>query len=186
MDNVPAYTTCQCDDKKINTDIIDPINALIADSCYGKMPIIPSYCNENKLFHNLFAMNLSSVLATEQTGGKTLHNDCTVSQVELANTDSCILTSYCQDQTCSDCKCFNTSLNSWYGEVFSHSNVSIVIWYNNEVGLSKQTMIVLRIVSIALSYCTSNSLHIPQSILEEGFCQLLHNREKLPIATKSC
>ena len=134
MDNIPAYTSCQCDDHLINTDLVDPINSLIADSCKGRTPIVSSYCNENEMFDSLFAKNISSFGFTTQIGDD-IDNACIASQIDLANSESCFLSLYCQDETCSDCRCFNKSLNSWYGEMSSESNVSIVIWYNNEVSM---------------------------------------------------
>ena len=164
----PAYATCQCNKQMANTQMIDTLNNLISNSCpVGRTPLFPSYCNENPVFQSVMYGNISSVfnssnILDEFESGV---DSCTASQIDLLGNRQCIVGSYCRDETCKDCDCYNQSFSSWYGDLpETEAESSTVIWYNNEVRFTINVFLYCTITAhsiVALSFGSSYAYLVP-------------------------
>lgn len=139
MENLPAYTTCQCNNNPVDTDVVDNVNTLVADACVGtRTPIYPSYCNESRIFQSLLSANSSlfnRLADAELQIPNNLHQNCIDASLNLVRKGECILGVSCFDETCKQCDCANQTHSSWYGDLYSNSNSSIIVWFNNEVDI---------------------------------------------------
>ncbi len=169
MTPAPAYAACQCDKRMINTQLIDTLNDLISNSCpVGRTPVFPSYCNENPVFQSVMYGNISSVfnssLILDEFGSGGNVDSCTASQIDILGNMQCIVGSYCRDETCKDCDCYNQSFSSWYGDLPEpEAESSTVIWYNNEVRCTIKFLycIIIDHSIVALSFGSSYADLVP-------------------------
>lgn len=138
MEKLPTFTACQSCNGSINTKMVDTLNSLVSDHCYGRTPVYPFHCNDSVNYQSLimtlnnFSSSISPAFDDELGSGRRI-DACTASQIDLLTESQCAIGSYCIDDTCDCCNSLNLSLSSWYGELAADSQTSIVIWYNNEV-----------------------------------------------------